>query len=74
MWGTAFLNADLELFGGDVLAPIIFRAETFGPRYVLGCNILPPKNKNFPLLYETRAIFSHEHCCRKFGYRRLTCT
>ena len=46
-------------------------------RFVAGmfylCNILPPKNQNLPSLYETRAIFSHEICCRKFCCRRLTC-
>ena len=36
------------------------------------CNILLSK-KNLALLYETRAIFSCELCCRKFCYRRLTC-
>ena len=51
--------------------------ELFVPRaFVAGtfwrCNILPLKNKNLPLLYETRATFSYKLCCRKFCYRKLT--
>ena len=45
-----------------------FVADTFWR-----CNILPSKKKNLALLYETRAIFSYELCCRNFCYRRLTC-
>ena len=52
----------------ELFVPILFVAGTF-----CRCKILPPKNKNLPLLYETRAIFSNELCCRKFCYRRLTC-
>ena len=46
-------------------------------RFVVGmfwrCNVLPPKNKNLPFLYETRPKLSYEFSCRNFFYRRLTC-
>ena len=56
-----------------------WRPELLVPRRLVvstywHCNILPMKNNILPILYETRVIFSYEVCCRKFFYRRTTCT
>ena len=62
----------------NFLVSPFWQPEVFVPRrFVAGkfwrCNILPPKNKNLPLLYETRDICSYELSCRKFCYKRLNC-
>ena len=56
--GLLFLTSFvIEIF---VLRP--FDAGTF-----CCCNILPPKNKDLPLSYKTRALFSYDFCYRKFN-------
>ena len=71
--GNALFNADLQLFCVNFWRPEVFVPRRFVADKFWRCNVFPPKKKNLPLLYETRATFSYELCCRKFCYRRLSC-
>ena len=74
MWGTAFFNADLKFFDVDVLVPRSFGAETFCRRYVLALYHFAVEEQKFAFSVWDTGYFSYELCCRKFFYRRLTCT
>ena len=72
--GLYFLTRIFNFFVSTFWRPELFVPRRFIAGTFWRCNIQPPKKKNLPLLYETRAAFSCELCCRKFCYRRLTCT
>ena len=74
MRGTAFLTRMFKFLVSTIWRPELFMPRRFVASTFQRCNILPAKNKNLPILNERQAIFSYELFCRKFSYKKLTCT
>ena len=70
--GLHFKTRPFNFLVSTFWRPEVFVSTRFVASTFYRCDILLLKNKNMHLLYETRAIFSHKLCCRKFYCRRLT--
>ena len=73
-WGQQFLTWIFTFLVSTFWRPELLVWRRFVAGTLWRCNILHPKNKNLPSLYETRGIFSYELCYRNLCYRRQTCS